>query len=149
MGSHNHFASVLTEAKPEKTTSLGWVNSWGSSLSLPGTSFSLPLPKGALEGRLSRRGDPTLRPGGFLCQLAKCVKRQRRKGRHVASSPRWLLFQQEVSGEKAAMSSTLEAGRGEVSRWGASNIHGHVARHCSDPPASGRSFHHDAHEHHP
>ena len=65
------------------------------------------------------------------------------------SSSRWLLFQQEVSGEKAAMSSTLEAGRGEVLRWGASSVHGHVARHGSDPLASGRSFHHDAHEHHP
>ena len=59
---HNHFASVPVETKPE-TTNLVQMNHWGSSLSLLGTSFSLPLPKGALEGRLACRVDPSTRVG--------------------------------------------------------------------------------------
>lgn len=47
------------------------------------------------------------------------------------------------------MSSALKAGRGKVFRWGVSNIHGHIALHCSDPPASERSFHYGTQEHHP
>ena len=137
-------------SKAQKTTHLGQLSYWGHSLSLLGAGFSLPLPKGALEGRRSRMGDPTLRPGGFLCHLAKRVKRKRWKGGRVVSSSQGLWLQQgQVSGEKAAMSSALKAGRGKVFRWGVSNIHGHIALHCSDPPASERSFHYGTQEHHP
>ena len=78
MGPRNHFASVLTEAKPEKMANLGWVNSWGRSLSLPGTSFSLPLPKGALEGRLSCRVDLPTR--GIFVPVRKVCEEEEVEG---------------------------------------------------------------------